>query len=169
MNPVECQFEAEVLAAVLQTRWPERVDRQLREHAASCAICSDAAAVASAIDEGLDELRASANLPDASRVWYRAQLRARQEAVQTAARPITALQLVAFGCAVGLLGACLGATSTWFQLALKRIAANAAGIDRSAFLAAISMFFTEHGVVVMGLVALIFLVPTAVYFALERD
>lgn len=169
MNPVECQFEAEVLAAVVQSRWPARVDDRLRTHVASCAICSDVAAVAGAMDGALDEMRSGADLPDASRVWWRAQLRARREAVQTAGRPITAVQLIAFACAVGLLGACFGATSTWFQSALKRIASNAAGFDGAAFLAATSTLFAEHGVLVIGLVALVFLVPTAVYVALGRD
>ncbi len=169
MNPVECQFEAEVLAAVVQSRWPERVDDRLRAHVASCAICSDVAAVASAMDVAVEEMRASADLPDASRVWWRAQLRARREAVEAAGRPITAVQLIAFACAVGLLGACFGATSSWFQLALKRITSNAAGFDWSAFLTAASTLFAEHGVIVIGLVAIVFLVPTAVYVALGRD
>ena len=34
MKVFECEFEAEVLAAALQSRWPDRVDAQLREHAA---------------------------------------------------------------------------------------------------------------------------------------
>lgn len=169
MNPVECQFEPDVLTAVLQSRWPDRVDDQLRAHVASCAICSDVVAVAGALDGALEEMRASAELPDASRVWYRAQLRARREAVAAAGRPITAVQLIAFACAVGLLGACFGATSTWFQSALKRTASNAAKFDMTAFLAAASTLFAEHGVLVIGLMAIIFLVPTAVYVALGRD
>jgi len=169
VNPVECQFESEVLAAVLQSRWPGRVDDQLRAHVASCAICSDVAAVAGALDESCEEMRASAELPDASRVWWRAQLRARREAVEAAGRPITAVQMIAFACAVGLLGACFGATSTWFQAVLKRAASSAAGFDGNAILAATSTLFAEHGVLVIGLVAIIFLVPTAVYVALGRD
>ncbi len=169
MNPVECQFEPEVLAAVVQSRWPERVDDRLRAHVASCAICSDVAAVASAMDGALDEIRASADLPDASRIWWQAQLRARREAVAAAGRPITSGTNDRIRCAVGLLGACFGATSTWFQSALKRIASNAAGFDGAAFLAATSTLFAEHGVLVIGLVALVFLVPTAVYVALGRD
>ena len=51
MPPVDCEFESEVLAAVVQSRWPDRVDPGLRAHAVNCAICSDVAAVAAAIDE----------------------------------------------------------------------------------------------------------------------
>jgi hypothetical protein len=169
MKPLECEFEAEVLGAVLQSRWPEHVDDQLRVHAACCAICSEVASVARAFDGSLEELRASAQVPDASRVWWQAQLRARREAIETAGRPITAVQLVAFACAVGLLGACFGATSTWFQATLKRISSNTAGFDVAAFLTAVSTMFVEHGALVIGLVAVVLLVPTAVYVALARD
>ena len=169
MNPVECQFEPEVLAAVIQSRWPERVDAQLRAHVASCSICSDVVAVAGAFDGSLEEMRASAEVPDASRVWWQSQLRARREAVAAAGRPITAVQVLAFACAVGLLGACFGATSTWFQSALKRLASNAASFDVAAFLTATTTLFAEHGALVLGLVAIVFLVPTAVYVVLARD
>ena len=169
MNPVECQFEPEVLAAVIQSRWPERVDAQLRAHVASCSVCSDVVAVAGSFDGSLEEMRASAEVPDASRVWWQSQLRARREAVAAAGRPITAVQVLAFACAVGLLGACFGATSTWFQSALKRLASNAASFDVAAFLTATTTLFAEHGALVLGLVAIVFLVPTAVYVVLARD
>jgi len=169
MNPVECAFESEVLAAVLQSRWPERVDSKLRAHAASCSICSEVVAVAGAFDGSIEALRASAEVPDASRIWWQSQLRARREAVQAAGRPITTVQVIAFACAVGLLGACFGATSTWFQSALERIASNTAGFDFAAFLTAAGTLFAEHGALVLGLVAIVFVVPTAVYLTLARD
>ena len=33
MERFDCEFESEVLAAVLQSRWPERADAGLRAHA----------------------------------------------------------------------------------------------------------------------------------------
>jgi hypothetical protein len=169
MKPVECEFEPDVLAAVVQSRWPERVDAQLRAHVASCSICSDVVSVAGAFDGSLEQMRASAGVPDASRVWWVAQLRARREAVEAAGRPITAVQVIAFACAVGLLGACMGATSTWFQLALRRFASNAVSFDVAAFLTATTTLFVEHGALVLGLIAVVFLVPTVVYVAFGRD
>src|SRR5262249_53669066 len=101
---VECEFEAETLAAVLQSRWPDRVEAQLRSHAVECAICADVAAVASAIEAEREEMRAAVIVPDSGRVWWMAQIRARREASETAGRPITAAQVIALACAVGLLG-----------------------------------------------------------------
>src|SRR5271157_3042876 len=118
MNPIECELESEVLAAVLQNRWPEQVDASLREHVAACAICADVVAIAGAIDDAREEMRAHAVVPDSGRVWWLAQLRARREAAEAAGRPITAAQVIALAAVMGLLGACFGATSKWFQSSL---------------------------------------------------
>ncbi len=165
MKRVECEFEPEVLAAAVQSRWPDRVDPALRAHVLTCEICSDVAAVAGAIDSARDEMRTSIVVPDSGRVWWLAQLRARREAAKAAGRPITAAQVLAFGCAIALLGACFGATSTWFQSALKGVAASVARIDVKALLA----LLVEHSALAAGMVAVLLLVPAAVYLAVGRD
>jgi hypothetical protein len=169
MKPVECEFESEVLAAVLQSRWPERVDADLRSHAAECTICSDVAAIASAVEDAREELRAGAIVPDSGRVWWLAQLRARREAAEAAGRPITAAQVIAFACAVGLLGACFGATSTWFQAALRWIRVSVAGFDVKALLLSAVTLLVAHGALILAMAVIFLLVPTAVYIALGRD
>ena len=153
-----CEFESDVLAAVLQSRMPE----QLRAHVGACAICSDVAAIAGVIDDTREEMRLSAVVPDCGRVWWLAQMRARREATRAAGRPITAIQVIALACAVGLLGACFGATSMWFQAALRRAESTLAGFSASAFLA-------EHGLIVLAMAFVLLLVPGAVYFALGRE
>jgi hypothetical protein len=158
VKPVECEFESEVLAAALQARMPE----PLRTHVAGCAICSDVAAVAVAFDEAHEEMRAGVVVPDSGRVWWLAQLRARREATKTAGRPITAIQVIALACAIGLLGACFGATSNWFQAWLARIQASLARFSAASFLA-------EHGLIVLATSVVILLVPGAVYLALGRE
>jgi hypothetical protein len=163
MKPVDCEFESDVLAAALQSRWPERVDADLRAHVARCTICSDVVAIASAVDDAREEMRASAVVPDSGRVWWLAQLRARREAAEAAGRPITAVQVIAFACAVGLLGACFGATSTWFQAALGWMASSVAALPSAAALVA------GHGALVLGVAAVLFVVPTAVYLAMGKD
>jgi len=158
VRPVECELESEVLAAVLQSRMPE----QLRAHVAVCAICSDVAAIAGTIDDAREEMRVGAVIPDSGRVWWLAQMRARREATKAAGRPITAIQVIALACAVGLLGVCFGATSLWFQAALRRAESTLAGFSASAFLA-------EHGLIVLAMAFVIVFVPGAVYFALGRE
>jgi hypothetical protein len=169
MKPVECEFESEVLAAALQSLWPDRVDAQLRAHVAGCAICSDVVVISGAIDDAREETYARTVVPDSGRVWWLAQLRARREAAQTAGRPITAAQVIACACAVGLLGACFGATSTWFQSALARMTSAVIGFETKSLLPSATALVAEHGALVLATAAVLFLVPAAVYWALLRD
>jgi hypothetical protein len=162
MKPIECEFESEALAAALQSRWPGRVEPALRAHIEACPICTDVVAVAAAVEGAREEIRATAIVPDPGRIWWGAQLRARCEAVQAAGRPITAIQVIAFGCAFGFLGACFGATSRWFQAVLDRAMAAIAGLDTSTLVA-------EHGALLIVIAALALLVPAAVFLAVGRD
>jgi hypothetical protein len=169
MRRVECEYELEVLAAVHQSLWPERVAAELRAHAAECEICREAAAVAGALAGDREELLRDAAIADASRIWRMAQLRARREAVLTAGRPITAVQVIAFACAMGLLGACFGATSAWFRAALDRTTLSLTSFDTAAILASATRLLMAHGAFVLSLVAAVFLIPTVFYMALGRD
>jgi hypothetical protein len=165
MKPLECEFEADVLSAAVQSRWPDRVDDEMRAHVESCPICSDVVTVAGALDTAREAMRASIVVPDSGRVWWVAQLRARREAAKAAGRPITAAQVLAFSCAVALLGACFGATSTWFQSALREALRSVGNFDWQA-LAALVM---EHGALTAGMIAVLLLIPAAVYLAVGRD
>lgn len=169
MKPIECELEAEVLAAVLRNLWPERADAGLRAHVAGCAICADVVAIAGAIDGDWEEMRARAVVPDSGRVWWRAQMRARREATQAAGRPITAAQVIALACAVGLLGACFGATSAWFQTAVRSAASSMAAIKFHGLLPAASGFFAGHAGFLLGMAALLLVVPAAVYVTMLRE
>jgi hypothetical protein len=153
MTRLECEFESEVLAAVLQARWPSRVDSQLRAHVAACQTCSDVAAIAGAIEETREEMSARAAVPNSGRVWWLAQMRARREAAEAANRPIIAVQVAAFVCAVGLLVGCCRAASIWLSPVLARIASG----------------MLEHAVLALAMAAVLFLVPAGVYLALGRD
>ncbi len=157
MKPLECEFEAEALAAALQSRWPNRVDESLRAHVEGCAVCADVIAVAAVLEETGGNARAAVEVPSASSVWWRSQVRARREAARAAGRPITAAQVIAFSCAAALLGACFGATSAWFQSVV-------AGFDGRTALAILA----EHGALVLA-AALLLLIPAAFWLAIGRD
>ena len=135
----ECAREDEVLMMVSTGRWPETAPAELREHAEQCQVCRELGIAAAAIGQ---EAEASAsfnkvaeasasfnkvaealvpNLPSSGTVWWRAQLRARQEAARQVVRPITAAQMLAFAAMVGVAGAVFGATTQWFQRALRTV------------------------------------------------
>ncbi len=166
MKQIECAFEADVLSAVIQSRWPDRVEAELREHAKSCEICADVAAVAGAIECAREEVPA---LPDSGRVWWKAQMRARREAVEAVGRPITAIQIAAFACTIALMGACIGATSSWFQSALKWAWGEVTSFDPATVVPYATALIASHGLLVACMVAMVFVVPVAVYLAIGKE
>jgi len=169
MKQFECDRESEALAAALQARWPERMDAELRAHVAGCEICSDVVSIASAIDEARDQARAHAVLPDAGRVWWIAQMRARREAAAAAGRPITAAQVIALAGAAGVLGTCFGATSAWMQSAIGRLASGVAGFRMETLTHAAAGAIGGHAAFAAAIAGVVLLVPTAVYLAVLRD
>lgn len=169
MTPVECELESEVLAAVLQGRWPERADARLRAHVAGCGICSDVAAIAGAIEGAREEMSASAVIPDSGRVWWLAQRRARREAAEAANRPIAVAQAIAFACAAGLLCANFRAASRWLEPALRGIASAMGDFDLGAWLSSATRLLAEHGALALAVAAVLFLVPAAAYLAMGRE
>lgn len=169
MNVRECGFEAEILAAVVQSRWPEQAEASLRSHAAECAVCGEVAAIAISMAEAREEARTHTGIPEASRVWWRAQLRARREAAKSAGRPITAAQVIAFACAAGLLGACFGATSTWFQAVVGGLISSASGLGLPQLGSSVAALISQYGAWLAAGGVVLLLVPTAIYLAFLRE
>jgi hypothetical protein len=123
MSPIECAFESDVLLMISTGRWPDRVPEELRTHADGCDVCRELAVAARAIDAVHADSGSVPSLPSAGTVWWRAQIRARQDAVKEVARPITIAQAIGFAVCVGIAGAVFGATAGWFQNALSRASA----------------------------------------------
>ena len=122
MTPTECLREADVLDEIGAGRWPELAPAALREHVAACPVCADLALVASGLQAEGNAARAdmaSIPLPSAGQVWWRAELRARQEKAVLAQRPIAAVQIVAFVTLVLAIGSALWAFApgAWTWLA----------------------------------------------------
>ena len=101
---LECRREQDVMDAIGAARWPDRCDDELRRHVAGCEVCADLAEVFGPVAAERDEAWDEARVPPATLVWWRAQLRARDEALRAATRPLTAvyaIALVFFGALVG--------------------------------------------------------------------
>ncbi len=132
----ECSREPDVLDALTAQRWPRRAEDELRTHVASCAICTDLVAVASRLIEEQDAASAEVRVPPAGVVWWRAQIRARQEAARAASRPITIAQTAAV---VSVLSVAIALVVTgWASLdgwgtALSSMTAGLRGIARPGF------------------------------------
>jgi hypothetical protein len=116
MTNIACAREQDVLDMLAAHRWPGRCEPELEEHIRACGICGDLAAAAAAL---LDEHECAwneARVPASGVVWWRAQVRAREEAARAAARPIAFVQGVAASCAV------------WVALSLLRAFPPMAGL-----------------------------------------
>ena len=165
MTPVDCEFEAEALAAAIQSRWPENVDEELRTHVEACPICSDVVTMALAFDEAREDSKDWASVPDPGRVWRSAQVRARCEAADKAMTPIRITQMIGFASAFGIAGACFGASSGWLQSMLTGAMNSFSGEHVHALVA----FAAQHGFALAGAAILIVLVPTAAWLTASGE
>ena len=84
-----------------------------------CPSCAEIAAIAQAFTDDRNVLMQSAQVPSSAIVWWRAQMRSRREAAETAAQPITWAQGLALACAAGILVAAVGFFAPTFMKALE--------------------------------------------------
>jgi hypothetical protein len=169
MKAFVCELEAEVLGAVLESHWPDEVEPSLREHVPSCIVCSDVVAIAASFDIARQHTHSAVVVPDASRIWWFAQLRARREAAQEAARPIFATQIAAFAWAMGLIAVCVGTALTWFQVARGWLWTIVAGLDSRAIFGGAMTALLEHGMLIIVVAAAVILLPALAYFAMGKE
>ena len=100
MSRVECVREQEVLDAITAGRWPDRLGDDLSSHVAACAVCADLGLVAASFSSDHQEALKNVRVPSSGLVWWRAELRARQDAVRTVDRPIRWAQYIAAACSI---------------------------------------------------------------------
>jgi hypothetical protein len=103
MKLEQCDREQAVLDALSSGRWATPWGEEIRQHAASCAVCSEVVLVAESLRREERSAEAEVRLPSAGLVWWKAQLSARRAAEQRAAQPIALVER--FAQAVGALSA----------------------------------------------------------------
>jgi hypothetical protein len=96
----ECSREQDVLDTLAANRWPAKCEPDLEAHLQTCAVCADLVIVARALLDEHECAWAAARVPPSALVWWRAQVRGREEAARAAARPIAFVQGIAASCAV---------------------------------------------------------------------
>lgn len=184
MNRCDCPYEQDILDALTSRRWPDRCEPQLRDHVVSCVLCADLVRVAGALLHAADGAEQPLELPAAGVVWWRSQLRAREEAARAAVRPIRVAQYIAaaFGTGLLLLLISVGAPHAWNSLAAavaqvpafdvnavaERLLSALPGIDREAASQAALSALANRGVQ-LAAGAWMILAPVAIYLAFARD
>lgn len=95
MSPFSCAREREVTELLQRGAWPEACADDLRSHVTTCRICSDIVLVTGTMQAAR---RQGAELPlidPAGAIWWRAQLRRRNDAIEKVAKPILGAQVFA--------------------------------------------------------------------------
>ena len=95
MSPFTCPHEREVSMALHDGRWPSACPDELRTHVSSCRSCSDLVLVTEALHASRRHAANIARLEPPGAIWWRAQLRRRNAAIEKMSRPILGAQIFA--------------------------------------------------------------------------
>jgi hypothetical protein len=170
VTPDFCSREIELWDAIAAGRWPDAADAPLRAHVVSCAACRDLALVADSLRRDARDVGRAATPPTSAIVWWRAQMRARQEAAHAADRPITVVHALAIACAAGLLLGLMGSVAAWVRGSSGWFSAwSASAFSAATQFAAIDL--SNRWVLVLAvLIALTLLVmPVALYAIMSEE
>jgi hypothetical protein len=95
MTLKSCTHEREVTALLQSGHWPLACGPELRSHVDVCSRCSDLVLVTEVFQRGRVASEGRARLNSPGVVWWRAQLRQRNTALEQIARPIQGAQIFA--------------------------------------------------------------------------
>ena len=95
MSPFSCPREREVTELLDRGCWPDACPDDLRTHVESCRICSDLVVVSRAFQAAHRQTTPLPHLESAGALWWRAQLRRRNAAIEKVGRPILGAQIFA--------------------------------------------------------------------------
>ena len=162
-----CGREQDVLDALASARWPDRVPDDLRSHAADCQVCCDLVASVGPLLSDRVDLSHGGHIPSSGVMWWRAQMRARQEAAREAARPITIAQIIGFACVAALAAVAIAWVSpvmrAWVVESTLSLAAAVGVMEMRG------PFVSQGWVVLLVVCVWLVMAPLAIYFAVAED
>jgi hypothetical protein len=95
MTFVSCTCEKEIRELVERGQWPLAAPPELKSHAVACRTCADLVLVAGAFQRARATTIAAAKPATPGAIWWRAQLRSRQQAFERIQRPLIGAQVFA--------------------------------------------------------------------------
>ncbi len=95
MKLQSCPNEKEVRELIARGQWPVAAETDLHSHVAGCRSCSDLVLVAAAFQKARAESVAAARPGSAGALWWRAQLRRRNAALERINRPLFGAEIFA--------------------------------------------------------------------------
>jgi hypothetical protein len=90
-----CSREKEVAELLRRGQWPSACPPELRAHLSACRSCSDLALVTEAFQHARSEAAGATRITTPGALWWRAQLRRRNAAVERIGKPILGAQIFA--------------------------------------------------------------------------
>ena len=170
MARTSCEREADTIRASWGVVGPAGFDAGTAAHLAECHHCAEIAELARAFRDERDAACLEACPPAAGIVWWRAQLRARNEAAVRAGRPIAVIHAIALGTTAAAVAAVAGMIATGFDGFLSAVGTGAASVWVVLRGAAIGHAVTLLPAGVLLIVAAsLLLAPVALYFAVSED
>jgi hypothetical protein len=154
MKHKSCENEVRILEALGQGVAPEAFEEPLRQHVANCAWCAEIISVYELFQSDSKQLCATAPVPEAGHVWWRATLAARRAAAERALRPILIAERVALGVGCGTLIALLIFAAPWLAKQLPHT---------KIFSGAVVYTFPLSSLLVAGVIVCLLLMAGALY------
>lgn len=88
MTLLNCSRQREVSELLARGHWPHACPPELRAHLADCRSCGEFLLVTQTFRQSRNRAVGEANLPAAGAIWWRAQLRRRNAAIERVGKPI---------------------------------------------------------------------------------
>jgi hypothetical protein len=107
-----CARQSEVQQLLARGHWPHACPEDLRAHVGVCRTCADLVLVAQVFQRDRANTAAMAQLPAPGAIWWRAQLRRRNAAVERVGKPILGAYVFALLFMV-LAGAVVVVSQAW--------------------------------------------------------
>jgi|SRR5215467_7795493 len=98
MNLLFCPSEKELQEALREGRWPQACDPELRAHVDRCRDCQELVLVMQTLQKAKSQMHLAGVSGSPGLLWWRGQLRRRNEAIQSVTEPLALAQKA------GLLG-----------------------------------------------------------------
>jgi hypothetical protein len=96
-----CPHEKEVAELLARGHWEHACSPELRDHVSACRTCGDLVLVSTAFQSARAQAAGAASVGSPGPLWWRAQLRRRNEALMRVGKPLLGAQI--FALAVSLL------------------------------------------------------------------
>jgi hypothetical protein len=96
-----CPHEKEVAELLVRGHWEHACSPELRNHVSACRACNDLVLVSTAFQSARADAAGAASIGSPGPLWWRAQLRRRNEALMRVRKPLLGAQI--FALAVNLL------------------------------------------------------------------